>query len=88
MRAMVSNSMGKRKLKLNDVRDQILAKEVYKIDSSEGTSSSSALNLKNRVGVAKRVLIGVVRGLSQGVVKTSLEHREHWSARIVARMTI
>ena len=48
MRASVSISIGKRKLKLNDVKDQILAEEVHRIDSGEGRSSTSALNLENR----------------------------------------
>ncbi|PON33693.1 hypothetical protein PanWU01x14_350650, partial [Parasponia andersonii] len=48
MRAAVSNSVGKGKLQFNDVRDRILAEEVRRIDSGEGASSSSALNLENR----------------------------------------
>ncbi|XP_075494914.1 uncharacterized protein LOC142532523 [Primulina tabacum] len=48
MRAAVSNSVGKRKLQFNDVRDQILAEKVRRMDSGEGTSSRSALNLENR----------------------------------------
>ncbi|XP_065852126.1 retrovirus-related Pol polyprotein from transposon TNT 1-94 isoform X2 [Euphorbia lathyris] len=48
MRAAVSNSVGKGKLSFSDVRDRILAEEVRRIDSGEGTSTSSALNVENR----------------------------------------
>ena len=48
MRAAVSNSVGKGKLQLNDVRDRVLAEEVRRVDSGEGTLSSSVLNLENR----------------------------------------
>ena len=48
MQAAVSNSVGKGKLQFNDVRDRILAEEVCRMDSGEGTSSSSTLNLENR----------------------------------------
>ena len=47
MRAAGSNFVGKWELKLNNVRDQILAEEVRRIDSDKGTSSSSAINLKS-----------------------------------------
>ncbi|XP_075499920.1 uncharacterized protein LOC142538489 [Primulina tabacum] len=48
MRAAVSNSVGKGNLQFNDVRHQIFAEEVRRMDSVEGTSSKSALNLENR----------------------------------------
>ena len=48
IRVAVINSIGKRKLKFNDVRDRILTEEVCRIDLGEGTSSSSVLNLENR----------------------------------------
>lgn len=47
MRVIVSNSMGSAKLKFNDMRNRIL-EEVRKIDSSEASTSSFALNLENR----------------------------------------
>ncbi|KZV33428.1 hypothetical protein F511_38579 [Dorcoceras hygrometricum] len=48
MRVAVSNYIDKTKMQFNDVRDQILAEEVRRIDSGEGTSLRSALNLDNR----------------------------------------
>ena len=44
----VSNSVGKGKLQFNYIRDRILIEEVRRMDSGEGTSSTSALNLKNK----------------------------------------
>ena len=44
----VSNSVGKGKLQFNYIRDRILIEEVRGMDSGEGTSSTSALNLKNK----------------------------------------
>ena len=42
----VSNSTGKEKLKYNDIRDLILAKELRKRDASEILGSSFSLNLE------------------------------------------
>ena len=44
----VSNSMGKEKLKYNDIRDLILAKEIRRRDVGETLGSGSALNLETR----------------------------------------
>ena len=44
----VSNSIGKEKLKYNDIRDLILAEEIRRRDASETLRSSSALNLETR----------------------------------------
>ena len=44
----VSNSIGKKKLKYNDIRDLILAKEIRKKDAGETSGSSFALNLETR----------------------------------------
>ena len=46
MRMAVSNSTGKEKLKYNDIRDLILAKEICRRDASETSGSGSALNLE------------------------------------------
>ena len=46
MRMAVSNSTGKEKLKYNDIRDLILAKEICRRDASETSRSGSALNLE------------------------------------------
>ena len=43
MRALICNSIGSAKLKFNNVRDQILAKEVCRIDSGEASTSSFTL---------------------------------------------
>ena len=48
MRMAVSNSTGKEKLKYNDIRDLILAKEIRRRDAGETSGSSSALNLETR----------------------------------------
>ena len=45
---VVSNSTGKEKLKYNDIRDLILAKEIHRRDASETSKSGSALNLNTR----------------------------------------
>jgi acyl-activating enzyme 14 len=45
MRTAVSNSVGKSKLKYDDIQDLILAEEVRRKDSGESSSSGSALNI-------------------------------------------
>ena len=44
----VSNSMGKEKLKYNDIRDLILAEEIRRRDAGETSGSGSTLNLETR----------------------------------------
>ena len=44
----ISNSTGKEKLKYNDIRDLILAKEIRRRDTGETSGSSSALNPETR----------------------------------------
>ena len=44
----VSNSTRKEKLKYNDIRDLILAKEIRRRDAGESSGSGSALNLETR----------------------------------------
>ena len=48
MRMAVSNSIGKEKLKYNDMRDLILAEEIRRRDAGETSRSGSALNLETR----------------------------------------
>ena len=48
MRMAISNSTGKEKLKNNDIRDLILAKEICRRDVDETSGSGSALNLEIR----------------------------------------
>ena len=48
MRIAVSNSTGKEKLKYNDIRDLILAKEIYRKDVGETSESGSAINLETK----------------------------------------
>ena len=48
MRIVVSNSIGKEKLKYNDIRDLIMVEEIHKRDASKTSRSSSALNLETR----------------------------------------
>ncbi|RVW24492.1 Retrovirus-related Pol polyprotein from transposon TNT 1-94 [Vitis vinifera] len=48
MRMAISNSMGKEKLKYNDIRDLILAEEIRLRDASKTSGSGSALNLKDK----------------------------------------
>ena len=48
MRMAVSNSIGKEMLKYNDIRDLILAEEIYRRDVGETSGSGFALNLKTR----------------------------------------
>ncbi|RVW19901.1 Retrovirus-related Pol polyprotein from transposon TNT 1-94 [Vitis vinifera] len=48
MRMAVSNSMGKEKLKYNDIRDLILAEEIPRRDVGETSGSGYALNLETR----------------------------------------
>ena len=48
MRMVVSNSTGKEKLKYNDIRDLILAKEIRRRDAGEASGSGFALNLEIR----------------------------------------
>ena len=43
---VVSNSIGKEKLKYSDIRDLILAEEIHKRDAGETSGSSSTLNLE------------------------------------------
>ena len=44
----ISNSIGKEKLKYNDIRDLILAEEIRRRDVGETSGSSFALNLETR----------------------------------------
>ena len=44
----ISNSTGKEKLKYNDIRDLILAKEIHRRDVRETLGYGSALNLETR----------------------------------------
>ena len=44
----ISNYIGKEKLKYNNIRDLILAKEIHRRDASETLGSSFALNLETR----------------------------------------
>ena len=48
MRMAVSNSIGKEKLKYNDIQDLILAEEIRRRDAGETLGSGSALNLETR----------------------------------------
>ena len=48
MRMAVSNSTRKEKLKYNDMRDLVLAEEIYKRDASETLRSGSSLNLETK----------------------------------------
>ena len=48
MRIVVSNSIGKEKLKYNDIRDLIMVEEIHKRDAGKTSRSSSALNLETR----------------------------------------
>ena len=48
MRMAVSNSIGKEKLKYNDIRHLILAKEIRKRDAGESSRFGSALNLETK----------------------------------------
>ena len=48
MRMVVSNSIGKEKLKYNDIRDLILTEEIHRRDAGETSRSGSALNLETR----------------------------------------
>ena len=48
MRTTVSNSIGKEKLKYNDIRDLVLAEEICRRDARKTLGSSSALNLETR----------------------------------------
>ena len=49
MRMAVSNSTGKKKLKYNDIRDLIIAKEIRRRDAGKISGSGSALNLEVKV---------------------------------------
>ena len=44
----ISNSIGKEKLKYNDIRDLILAEEIRRRDAGETSGSNFALNLETR----------------------------------------
>ena len=48
MRIAVHNPTGKEKLKYNDIRDLVLAKEIRKRDAGETLGSGSALNFETR----------------------------------------
>ena len=48
MRMAVSNSMGKEKLKYNDMQDLILVEEIHRRDAGETSGSGSVLNLETR----------------------------------------
>ena len=45
---VVNNSIGKEKLKYNDIRDLILVEEICRRDVDETSRSGSALNLETR----------------------------------------
>ena len=45
---VVSNSIGKEKLKYNDIRDLILAEEICRRDADETSRSGSVLNLETK----------------------------------------
>ena len=47
---VVSNSIGKEKLKYSDIRDLILAEEICRRDAGETLGSGSTLNLETRGG--------------------------------------
>ena len=71
----VSNSTRKENLKYNDIRDLILAEEIYRRDVGETSGSGFALNLKtrgrgndrnsNRGRSKSRILIGTEVNLDQ-----------------------
>ena len=63
MRMAISNSIGKEKLKYNDIQDLILAEEIRRRDASETSESDSALNLETRS-------IGSDRNSNQGRSKS------------------
>ena len=44
----ISNSIGKEKLKYNDIRDLILTEEIRRKDAGKTSRSNSALNLETR----------------------------------------
>ena len=48
MRMAVNNSIGKEKLKYNDIRDLIPVEEICRRDADETSRSGSALNLETR----------------------------------------
>ena len=48
MKMAASNSIGKEKLKYNDIQDLILAEEIHRRDAGETLGSGSALNLEAR----------------------------------------
>ena len=48
MRMIVSNSIGKEKLKYNDIRDLVLVEEIHRRDASKTSRFSSTLNLETR----------------------------------------
>ena len=48
MRMVVSNSIGKEKLKYNGIQDLILAEEIHRRNAGKTSGSSSALNLETR----------------------------------------
>ena len=50
----VSNSIGKEKLKYNDIWDLVLAEEIRRKDAGETSGSSSAVNLETRGRVNDR----------------------------------
>lgn len=49
MRVVVSNSVHNVKLNFNNIKDQVLVKEICRIDLSKVLTLSFALNLKSRV---------------------------------------
>ena len=48
MRMAVSNSIGKEKLKYNDIRDLIMDEEIHRRNAGKASESGSALNLETR----------------------------------------
>ena len=63
MRMAVSNSIGKEKLKYNDLQDLILAEKIRKRDVGEALGSGSTLNLETRGRGNDRIQIGADQNL-------------------------
>ena len=69
MRMAVCNSIGKEKLKYNDIRNLILVKEICRRDAGETFGSSSVLNLETKIQIRtnqnSEILIGTEVNLDQ-----------------------
>ncbi|KAG2291209.1 hypothetical protein Bca52824_037878 [Brassica carinata] len=83
MRAAVSNSVGTQKLKFNDVRDRILAKEVRRIDS--GRPQRALLSTWKTKGETQIEITGVMADRSQGMDGVNSNSDSLQSAGIVER---